>query len=200
MDDIAWIVAALAASGRTQTALAAHLGVSHASVSRLLRGHRKLQLHEIKAISQFLDVDPPALIPIAPQNMQAYSVMVVGIIGDGLWQDDKVQFKHPSLSFTGASAAFPNVPQSAFLLRDDIQAEYMRAGTYLLCVPLEPLTYSFRENDLCILLRQSNGFHAWILARYRDQQFRAVAPQLGDSELLSLAAHFMVVSCYTSLI
>lgn len=46
-------------SGKTQLALAHHLGLAHPQVTRLLKGERRLKIDEIPKIAEFLGVPPP---------------------------------------------------------------------------------------------------------------------------------------------
>jgi transcriptional regulator with XRE-family HTH domain len=63
IDELDWIRRALAQPGKTQTGLAAALGRSPTVVTRILQGNRLLKLREIKAIAEYLEVDPPPLAP-----------------------------------------------------------------------------------------------------------------------------------------
>jgi phage repressor protein C with HTH and peptisase S24 domain len=71
----------LRATGRTQTALAAHLGKSKDSVSRLVAGQRSMDIDELAQIKEFFGDDQPA----APTTVQ---IPVYGYAGAG--GDDRV--------------------------------------------------------------------------------------------------------------
>lgn len=71
----------LKSSGHTQTALAAHLGKSKDSVSRLVAGKRSMDLEELAQIKEFLGDDQP----MAPTTKQ---IPVYGYAGAG--GDDRV--------------------------------------------------------------------------------------------------------------
>jgi SOS-response transcriptional repressor LexA len=71
------IRARLKQTGRTQTALARHLGKSKDSVSRLMRGERTLDYDEAERISAFFDADRP---PPAAQFLQ---IPVYGYVAAG---------------------------------------------------------------------------------------------------------------------
>jgi hypothetical protein len=55
-----WIVSGLKKPGKTQKGLAAALGVSESAVSRLLAGHRRIQLVELPRIGAYLQEEIPS--------------------------------------------------------------------------------------------------------------------------------------------
>lgn len=57
---IAWIKNGLKTKGKTQTGLAERLGVAHPQITSLLKGSRKISVHEVPKISEYLEVPPPA--------------------------------------------------------------------------------------------------------------------------------------------
>jgi len=57
---IAWIKSGLRAKGKTQTGLAERLGVAHPQITSLLKGTRKLSVHEVPKIAEYLESPPPA--------------------------------------------------------------------------------------------------------------------------------------------
>lgn len=58
--EIEWIKAALARDrSKTQTGLASALGIDKSSVSRLLRGERRLKFAEARLAAAYLEVEPP---------------------------------------------------------------------------------------------------------------------------------------------
>lgn len=58
---IDWIKSGLQKPGKTQTALAHALGVTHSQVSRLLSGQRQVKAHELAIIAAYLEEPVPAI-------------------------------------------------------------------------------------------------------------------------------------------
>ena len=71
----------LSDTGRTQAALAKHLGKSKDSVSRLVAGHRSMDIEELASIKEFFGDDQP----VAPTSVQ---IPVYGYAGAG--GDDRI--------------------------------------------------------------------------------------------------------------
>lgn len=57
---INWIRAGLRPKGKTQTGLAERLGVEHPQVSKMMKGERKISVHELPKIAEYLEMPPPA--------------------------------------------------------------------------------------------------------------------------------------------
>lgn len=74
---IEWIRDGLKKSGKTQSALAAHLGIAHPQITQLLKGKRGLKVRELPLIADFLGVPPPE------PATDGWPVNVVGYVGAG---------------------------------------------------------------------------------------------------------------------
>ena len=57
---LGWIRAGLDKSGKTQTGLAAALGIDRAQITRLLKGSREIKVRELPLIAAYLESPPPA--------------------------------------------------------------------------------------------------------------------------------------------
>lgn len=57
---ITWIRSGLKSRRKTQSGLAERLGVEHPQISKMLKGERKISVHEIPKIAEYLEMPPPA--------------------------------------------------------------------------------------------------------------------------------------------
>jgi transcriptional regulator with XRE-family HTH domain len=67
-----WLEHGLSQRGKTQTALAEHLGVLPSAVNRMIRGERKMLAHEMYAAADYLE-----------QPLPGQAIPIVGKVGGG---------------------------------------------------------------------------------------------------------------------
>jgi len=80
--NIDWIERGLRKPGKTQSGLARALGRNPSTVTALLKGQRRLQLHEIAMVAEYLEVTPPSDLGSNGSATTA-TVPVVGYVGAG---------------------------------------------------------------------------------------------------------------------
>lgn len=83
--DVDWLKAALKASHKTKSGLAAALGVDPSVISRILSGERKVKEHEELAIYQFLDTRPAADIQPEPIEDNNSQIETLGRVAMNVW-------------------------------------------------------------------------------------------------------------------
>lgn len=121
---IEWIRSGLKRTGKTQSALAAHLGLAHPQITQLLKGKRDLKVRELPKIAEFLGVPPPEA------EHGGWSVNVVGYVGAGAEV-------HP----------FDDFAQGAGL--ETVEVDFpVRAGTVAVIVRGDSMLPIFEDGDL----------------------------------------------------
>lgn len=152
-----WLADGLALPGKSQKGLAAHLGVSHPVVSRMLSGKRRVQVHEIHKISEYLGVPPP---PIAGSGRQTVltdplSVRTVPVrfsLALGVWRG-------PGGTLMDATE-IPVVPDARLAGLEQYACRLDGAefdgdqNSYVVCVPHDAIRLSPVDNDLVHVRRQ----------------------------------------------
>lgn len=99
-----WLRDALTTSGRTQKALADHLGLEPGAVSKMLSGVRQIKAEELVRITKFLKVDAPMS---SMQTTPTVDVKVTAIAAAGVWRDQRG-------AAVNSDVAIPSIPNSRF--------------------------------------------------------------------------------------
>ena len=133
--EVEWIRRALARNrDKTQTGLAQALNLDKSSVSRLLRGERRLKFSEARLAAAYLGVEPPAGFTegggdyqsnrAAAQTPSSAALFRVDVGSDGFWLLDRetvVETRPRSQQLTGVPSAFGfYVPDAAMAPRFQI--------------------------------------------------------------------------------
>jgi len=90
--DIEWLRTQLQRPGKTQRGLAKHVGIDETAVSRILKGQRKIQLHEADLIRSYFDSDGPALsahksLRTRVERTPIYGLEVTRAAAPGVWRE-----------------------------------------------------------------------------------------------------------------
>lgn len=89
--DVEWLKAELAKPGRSQSALARHLGVVPEIVNRIVHGRRQVKAHEADKIREYLsattDGGAATIARIAPRPIPAALLTVRGTVEAGSWRE-----------------------------------------------------------------------------------------------------------------
>lgn len=89
--DATWLKQELEKPGRSQSALARFIGLSHPSiVNRMVTGHRQIKATEADKIRAYLDAtsrDPATLTTTSQSTENASIVRVRGVVEAGSWRD-----------------------------------------------------------------------------------------------------------------
>lgn len=144
-----WIKAALARNPeKTQTGLARALGIDKSSVSRLLRGDRRLKFVEARVAADYLGVDPPSTTGFAEEgeefeafdnvetSAQRFAPLFQATAGpDEFWRLDRttvVERKLRGPQLYGAASVF------GFYAPDDAMAPRFKIGEIAWINPMRP--------------------------------------------------------------
>ncbi|WP_029620219.1 LexA family protein [Pseudorhizobium marinum] len=118
-----WIRDALKQPGKTQVGLAAHLGIAHPQITQLLKGKRKLKVHEIPKIAAYLEVDPPGS-ELSPSTAKWVQARKAGVVAAGLFREvDEFDQSEPEEISVPRDENFPNARQLTFEVEGDSMNE-----------------------------------------------------------------------------
>ena len=155
------ILEGLQRRGLSQKGLAAHLGISHSQVSRMLSGQRRIQLEEIPKIFEFLGQEVPSdtLPDLFPSGISKYHpthrVPVVAALAMNV-------FRKPGFKVMG-ELAVPAVPDPRvsglrqYACRLDGPEHGDDVGTFVLCIDYKELRSTPVDNDTVHTVRVLNG-------------------------------------------
>ena len=139
-----WIRAGLKNPEKTQVGLAAHLGIAHPQITQLLKGKRKLKVHEIPRIAEYLETQPPQSSEITPVQSGMVAAAVVGTVEAGAFREvDEFDQSERELVMVPADDRYP----AARVMIFDVSGDSMNAleprpilpGDRLLCIAYEDI-------------------------------------------------------------
>jgi transcriptional regulator with XRE-family HTH domain len=163
-----WLREALKRTGKSQAALARHLGFRHPSqVTAILKGERRIQVDELQLIASFLGEDPPSLSRTAPTvHTRAESpagAPVEGVAMEGMWREGPAKTLIKRVTAVMGSD-YPIEIQYALQI-DDPERSPDIASEHVLCVPVAKIQRPLRKNDLLHCERTKIGLTQTVLRR-----------------------------------
>jgi transcriptional regulator with XRE-family HTH domain len=148
--DMQWILEGLKKPGKSRSGLAKAMQRAPSMVTALLRGNRELKAREIETIAKYLEVEPPAALPIEPVDI-IRTANIIGEVKGGSWSEPGV-FR-PIPSTVAVENRWPI--DAVFLLRvvgTSINRQ-AKDGDLVLCLDLYAAPRDFREGDWVIAER-----------------------------------------------
>ena len=162
LDYIKWIKDGLAASGKSQAALARHLEVAPARISELLHGKRKLQLNEVRSIQAFLGVTVP--IGLSPAPPTSYGVKFMGSVGSSQWHESDTVFTDPRAFIAPyLDPRYPTESQSIFRIDAPSHDGRLTEGDYVTVVPFGQFRSDPIAEDLIVCGRKKQNLKQFVL-------------------------------------
>lgn len=165
-----WIREGLKQAGKTQVGLAAHMGIAHPQITQLLKGKRKLKVHEIPKIAEYLGSEPPTMSELTPYSGGLSVIPVVGTVEAGAFRevDEFDQSELVTLSLP-RDQKFLNARQMAFDVAgdsmNDLKPRPILAGDRAVCVAYEDIAHQVVLRDGMVVIverKRDNGhFREW---------------------------------------
>lgn len=129
--DLDWLRNALKRSDKTQKGLAKHLGVRPSQVSRMLKGERRIQLHEVEKIEAYLGTPSsfPSLgrIRTRVERSPLYGLKVSKIAAPGVWREDGAKVMLDRI-------VVPSSPDPVFSGSEQFAVHLEGTNRYAICV------------------------------------------------------------------
>lgn len=161
-----WIREGLKQSGKTQSGLAAHLGIAHPQITQLLKGKRKLKVDEIPKIAEYLESGPPTMSELTPYTGGLSVIPVVGKVEAGAFHEvDEFDQSEPVTLTLPRDEKFPNARQIAFDVSgdsmNDLKPRPILSGDRAVCVSYEDIAHQvvLREGMVVIVQRTRDAGH-----------------------------------------
>lgn len=143
-----WLIDGLRQKGRSQAALARHLGLSDGAVSRICSGGRRIQADELVKIAEFLGLPVPiAVVPGTIVTPAAVPVRWISV--EGAWLD--IDSLMSNGERTGVAIAVPADPRHRGLDRYAVQLRDLRGADtvrrFAICASADSLGRKVRAGD-----------------------------------------------------
>ena len=164
---IALILETLKAQGKSQSALARHLGKDPAQVTRLLKPKRtgdgkptkksaELTLREMQQIFQFLGLELSREMLVSRKKVSVKLAPVRGMVAHGVWREREMLVKtnRRDIPFL-AVPEFDELEQYAYQVIDRHAEQFVPPDAYILCVQFSEARTQPKRNDIVVIERQS---------------------------------------------
>lgn len=150
-----WVAEQLEAHGRQQKELAAAIGVSPDTMSRMLSGKRKIQADDLSRICSFFGTQPP--LTNEPQSREISYVRVSGEVAAGAFVDmHYVDFAEYSIPYVADPRWDPRAIR-ALVVRGESINRQARDGDHVIMLDIGEAPRSFRSGDWVVAERTKGG-------------------------------------------
>jgi transcriptional regulator with XRE-family HTH domain len=165
-----WIREGLKQPGKTQSGLAGHLGIAHPQITQLLKGKRKLKVHEIPKIAEYLGTEPPTMSDVMPYSGPLSVIPIVGTVEAGAFREvDDFDQSEPRTLTLPRDEKFPNARQLGFDVSgdsmNDLKPRPILSGDCAVCVAYEDIASQVVLRDGMVVVvertRDSGHFREW---------------------------------------
>lgn len=158
-----WIREGLKHPAKTQVGLAAHLGIAHPQITQLLKGKRKLKVHEIPRIAEYLETPPPQS-EVIPQKSSMVAGAVVGTVEAGAFREiDEFDQSEREIVMVPADEKYPGARVLIFDVSGDsmssLEPRPILPGDRLLCLAYEDISslVDLRSGLVVVVERTRDG-------------------------------------------
>ncbi|MBX5001855.1 helix-turn-helix domain-containing protein [Rhizobium lentis] len=162
---IEWVRKGLEAPGKNQIGLAKHLGIAHPQITQLLKGKRKLKVHEIPRIAEYLGIDAPT-VEARPVAGSTVPVRKAGIVEAGTFREvDEFDQSEPEEIYIEPDKRYPNARRMFFEVMgdsmNDLRPTPIYPGAKCICVAYEDIGHEveLRDGMVVVVQRERDGGH-----------------------------------------
>lgn len=162
---IEWIRDGLKQPGKTQSGLAKHLGIAHPQITQLLKGNRKLKVHEIPLIADYLGADAPKA-EARPVVTAMVPIRKSGAVEAGTFREvDEFDQSEPEEMYIEPDRRYPNARRMYFeVLGDsmnDLKPTPIFPGAKCICVAYADIAHEaqLRDGMIVVVQRTRDGGH-----------------------------------------
>jgi hypothetical protein len=169
---VEWLVENLSQPGRSQSALARHLGLDPGAVNRIVKGLRGLKSHEITGAAEYFGVPSP--VPGVDQGDRGNVISGVGLrpvrvagrVAAGLFQEvDDFDQSEPEEIYVPADSRFPHARMLAFDVTghsmNDLKPRPILEGDRIVGLAFEDVAdqLKIRDGMVVVVERTRDGGH-----------------------------------------
>ncbi|TNC15360.1 helix-turn-helix domain-containing protein [Methylobacterium terricola] len=150
-----WVVGQIEARGIQQKELAAAIGVSADTMSRMLSGKRTIKAEDLSRISAFFGEQPP--LTTAPSERKVSYVKVLGEVAAGAFVDmHYVDFAEYTIPYLADPRWSPEAVR-ALVVRGESINRQARDGDHVIMLDIGEAPRSFRAGDWVVAERVKGG-------------------------------------------
>jgi len=160
-----WIREGLSRQGKTRSGLAAHLGIAHPQISRLLQGQRALRVDELPKIAEYLEIPLPD-IDLAPAPVGLVPAAIAGKVEAGSFREvDEFSQAEIEYVMVPQDERFPQARQIAFDVAgdsmNDLKPRPIFPGDRVIGVAYEDVAHELplRDGMVVVVQRERDGGH-----------------------------------------
>lgn len=164
-----WIRENLKKPGKTQSGLAAHLGIAHPQITQLLKGARKLKVDELPRIAEYLEADLPGGDVVASAGGLTEG-LVAGTVEAGTFREvDEFDQSERQRIAIPRDELFPNARQLLFDCSgdsmNDLKPRPILQGDRLVCLAYDDVEHLVELKSGMVVVvertRDSGHFREW---------------------------------------
>lgn len=160
-----WIRENLKKPGKTQSGLAAHLGIAHPQITQLLKGNRKLKVDELPRIAEYLEADLPTG-DVAPSAGGLTEGLVAGVVEAGTFREvDEFDQSERTRVAIPRDELFPQARQLLFDCSgdsmNDLKPRPILQGDRLVCLAYDDVDHlvELKSGMVVVVERTRDGGH-----------------------------------------
>lgn len=160
-----WIRENLKKTGKTQSGLAAHLGIAHPQITQLLKGNRKLKVDELPRIAAYLEADLPTGDVVLSSGGLTEGV-VAGLVEAGAFREvDEFDQSDRQRVAIPRDDKFPNARQMLFDVAgdsmNDLKPRPILPGDRLVTISYEDVGHliELKSGMVVVVQRERDGGH-----------------------------------------
>lgn len=164
-----WIRENLKKTGKTQSGLAAHLGIAHPQITQLLKGNRKLKVDELPRIAEYLEAELPSG-DVVPSSSGLTEGIVAGLVEAGTFREvDEFDQSERQRVAIPRDELFPNARQLLFDCSgdsmNDLKPRPILQGDRLVCLAYDDVEHLVELKSGMVVVvertRDSGHFREW---------------------------------------
>lgn len=164
-----WIRENLKKPGKTQSGLAAHLGIAHPQITQLLKGNRKLKVDELPRIAEYLEAELPTG-DVVPNASGLTEGLVAGTVEAGTFREvDEFDQSERQRVAIPRDELFPTARQLLFDCSgdsmNDLKPRPILQGDRLVCLAYDDVEHLLELKSGMVVVvertRDSGHFREW---------------------------------------
>lgn len=169
-----WLRKGLQQPGKSNVGLAKALGIDASGVSRMLKGERRLQLHEVEKAAAYLGIKPPHYGEVlkdgavAPARNMTHVVALTKIAAGGVWREVGVKVRYEEVAIPLIpEPSLAGLTQYATRIDGTDFNKILRPGDYAIFVPYADIRKAPVDGDIVEVERRRGDMVETTVRRVR---------------------------------